>query len=294
MAMCLILPAAAQAERIDRGDAFYGSVFGGPAWTGAHDLSQSGAAHLRGAHALPGYKDVDLVVDVGGREKMSRSLLSGAQIGYRFHLPESRVVPAVELEGLHFGPEARAHLANHEADTVAHLGTGAGQAGRDDPTSLVQHKYAAGEHRFFNRMRMDVGVAMLSGVLAYRTSSMPEPYIGLGAGLAHVAARRAVSHQTNPSGPVERTPDTGEVMNHFNSQDRASDTAWAWQAKAGLIMPLGPHLSAFVEYRWVHVGATSFTFGGTRYPGHAPTDAWRVARHAMKTQSGLAGLRYVL
>jgi len=249
---------------------------------------------MRGQYALPGMKDFDLVVNTQGRAKQRRSALFGAHVGYRFDLPTFRLAPAVEVEGMRLAPRHDANLFNPEASGVAHVGSSPYQALLDDPTSVVTKKYGAGLHRFSTRMRTDVGMVMFNAVFAYRSEGRFEPYAGVGFGVARVEARRAVAYQTNPSGPIEMTPDTHERVNHFNSRDHASDVAVAWQVKGGLRAMLTERVSAFVEYRLIRIAATNFTFGATRYTGHAPTDHWRVKHAAMRVSTGLMGIRYSL
>ncbi|NID16566.1 outer membrane protein [Luteibacter yeojuensis] len=294
MVSLLFLPAAGHAETNRPHEGWYGSVFGGVGGGASQDARQSGRAHLRGDHALPGFKDFDLVVDGRGRARQGRSGLLGVHIGYRFARRDSGIVPAVELEGMHVSSRQTAHLRNPLASGVANIGSDASQAEREDPTSVVKDKFGPGEHRFSNRMHTDVRTAMLNLVLAYETGGFVEPYLGLGIGVAKLDAGRAVSYQTHPSGPIELTPDTGEKVNHFNSRNRASDIALAWQAKAGLRARMTRHVSAFVEYRMVRTGPADFTFGSTRYAGHAPTDHWRVKHGPMRTHSGVLGVQYAL
>lgn len=294
LAISLAMASGTAAAETRPGNGFYGALFGGVAWGTTHDVTQRGVAHVRGAHALPGMKDFDLRVATQGRAKQRRSKMFGGHVGYRFDLPTSRISPAVEIEGMRLAPRQDADLFNPKATGVANIGASPDHDVLDDPTAVATKKYGPGLHRFATSMRTDVDMLMLNAVFTYRTNGWFEPYAGVGVGLALVEARRAVSHQTNPSGPIEVTPDTGERVNHFNSKDHDKDFAVAWQAKVGLRAALTEHVSAFVEYRLIHVGATDFTFGSTQYTGHASTDHWRVKHTAMRTSTGLIGVQYAL
>lgn len=292
-ASLFFLPASGMAEAGPR-HGLYGSVFGGVAWSARQDVKQTGAAHMRGDHALPGYKDFDLLVDTRGRATSERAGMFGANVGYRFDTRDSRIAPSVELEAAHLSRRQSANLRNPAAERIANVGSGSTQVRLDDPLPTVTDKYGAGKHRFANRMDIDTNLVMLNAVFAYKSHGFIEPYLGVGIGMALVDAGRAVSHQTNPSGPIEVSPVTGERVNHFNGRTRDRDAALAWQAKAGVSASLGRHLALFLEYRLVHVGATDFVFGSTRYAGHAPTERWRVRNGAMRTHAGVLGVQYRL
>lgn len=289
-----LVPTTVRGETNTATSGVYGSLFGGLAWGAEHAIRQDGVAHRRGDQAVPGYRDFDLVVDTRGHARQRRSAIFGANIGYRFNVPDARLAPAIELEGVHLSPRQHGELANPVAQGVVNLGTGPAQARLADPTSSVAEKYGPGKHRFETGMRVDTSLLMLNAVFAYRSTAFVEPYVGIGIGLAFVDAKQAVSHQTHPDGPIELTPDTGEAVNHFNSDTRDRDFAMAWQFKAGLRAPITKRISTFVEYRVVYVGSTEFDFGSTRYSGHVATDGWQVRHGVMRTRSAMIGVQYAL
>jgi opacity protein-like surface antigen len=279
----------AGAETFEPGP-WYGSVVGGVSLARGFDARQSGVAHMRGESARPGYRDFDLVVDVKGRGMQDRGAMFGLQLGRKFATPVAGFSAAVELEGTHVSSRQHGRLSNPRTGEVAGIGPGPAA----DPTDLVAGSYGPGEHRFANAMHIHARIAMLHAIVAYELSDRLQPYVGLGVGTAWLRADRAVSYQTHPSGPIERVPLTGEPVNHFNSRDHASASTFTWQARAGMRMDVTTRAGVFIEYRYMALTPTRFTFGSTQYPGHAPTDRWRVANGGIRTHSALAGVQYAL
>jgi opacity protein-like surface antigen len=269
----------------------YVGLFGGVARSGGQRIEQTGTAHRRDEWRLDGFRDFDLPVAVSGKADRSTHAAFGAHLGYEFVLPRSRVRPAVEIEYGRYATRPRANLANPVTETAAAIGQGGENAGLADPSAFVATHYAAGLHRFSDRMRFDLHTVMLNGVATLDTGTAVRPYIGAGVGVALGSARRAASFQTNPSGPIELTSDTHEEVNHFNSRPHDTDIAFAAQAKVGARFALTRKVSAFVEYRWVRVDAMRLDFGRTRYAGHPPTEDWIVRQGPSILQAGLVGLR---
>jgi opacity protein-like surface antigen len=81
-------------------------------------------------------------------------------------------------------------------------------------------------------------------------------------------------------------------INHFNSRDEASDSAFAVPVKGGVRYQLSERIPLSAEYRLVRVAATEHTFGSTVYYSHAPTDNWVLRNGAMNLHNGLFGVRY--
>ncbi|MFT3967630.1 MAG: outer membrane beta-barrel protein [Sphingobium sp.] len=269
----------------------YVGAFGGMSWSERRTVRQTGTAHRRDDWHLDGYRDFDLPVAVEGKSQPERGSVFGAHIGYIFGNRTARVRPGIELEYGHYSTAERALLSNPATEHAINIGQGTASASAD-PSDYVDEHYAAGKHRFSNQARLAFDTVMVNGVMQFDTRSRWTPYLGAGAGIAFAGAKKATSYQTNPGGPLERTSDTGEVVNHFNSRDHDSTTAIAIQAKAGVKSRLTSHLSAFVEYRLLYVGATSFDLGSTQYSGHPPTDDWKMRAAPATLHNAVLGLAW--
>jgi opacity protein-like surface antigen len=279
-----------EAAAQDRGSPYVG-IFGGAARSGGQRLEQTGTAYRRGDWRLDGFRDFNLPVAVAGRVRNRFDAAAGAHVGYEFALRRSRLRPAIELEYGYYATRPGANLANPATEDATAIGQGASNAGLADPGAFATAHYAAGEHRFADRMRLGLHTVMANGVVAFDTGTALRPYVGAGAGFALGSARRAVSLQTNPAGPVELTNDTHEAVNHFNSRDHDTGIAFAAQAKVGVRLVLTRRLSGFAEYRLIHIGAMRFDFGSTQYPGHPPTSGWTVRQGPSTLHAGIIGLR---
>jgi opacity protein-like surface antigen len=289
-----VLPEIAFASPMEKDTGWYASIFGGTGVSGRQHVRQNGAAYMRGAQALPGYKDFDLVVDVRGRASTEQASIAGVHFGHRFEPSDGRVRYAIEGDLLGIAQSERATLQNRFTSGVANVGTPGGDPSAAAPGPVIDAKYGPGQHRFRNTMHLRSRLAMFNAVAAYTGFNGVEPYAAVGVGLAWVKASQAVSHQTSPSGPIEVSPITGEHVNHFNGKDHASDRVLAWQARAGARGHLTSYLSWFAEYRYIGVAPVHLAFGPTRYPGHATTDPWQVRRGAAHLHAGIVGMQYSL
>jgi opacity protein-like surface antigen len=229
-------------------------------------------------------------VDVRGKTNRNTSPVIGIQLGHQFANGSSPLKPAIELEGLLIRTKQKADIANPATELLANVR----QPSFAPLSAFIATEYAAGEHRFSTQMDKKIGLLMASAVVNFDNGGKLKPYIGGGFGLAVVQYNHAVSLQTNPAGPIEVTTDTKEEVNHFNSRPYGTDLTWAAQAKAGLQFQLSDRISAFAEYRLVHVGATSVNFGSTSYTGHSPTDNWVWNGKASNIHNGLVGIRFTL
>ena len=291
---CRIMPflaaAIASPALAGNGEVYVGA-FGGMAWSERQEIRQSGMAHRRGVWRLDGYRDFDLRVAVEGRSEADMGQAFGVHLGYMFAPISFGLRPGVELEYAHYSTSDRVRLSNPNTERAVNIGA-PGTAGLADPGAYVEEHYAAGQHRFSNRIRLNYDTLMVNGVLFFDTGSRLTPYVGAGAGVAFVSAGKGASYQTNPGGPIELTNDTAEPVNHFNSRDHDVTRAFAGQVKVGLRAKLAPHLAAFVEYRMLYVSSSTFAFGSTQYSGHPPTDEWNVRRGPANLHSGLFGVSW--
>lgn len=279
----------------DEGRGIYLGAFGGVGITDNQNVEQTGVAHKIGTFN-DGLTDFDLLVDVKGKAKRKTSGLAGVQLGYEWASMSSKIKPAFELEMMYLGASQNSNLANPNTEGVANT-TATGSA-RDAIDTAVASHYGAGEHTFQNHTNMKIGLLMANGVFTYETNSMFKPYAGVGIGLALVNMTSASSLQTNPlldgssaTAGCETTVGGG-CVNHFNSKTKSSDYALAGQVKLGLRAEVNKNVSAFVEYRYLHIDSTEFTYGSTVYADHPPTDNWNYKNSSMDFHDGLIGIAY--
>lgn len=247
----------AQAQTTPESEGMYAGVFGGVGAATATSLQQ------RGAVILPAGQPLSLLpINAQGSTSSSTSVaLGGAQLGYEWSGlklgSDWAMRPAAELEGIYIGK----HSPTGEMPVMPRF---LGMQYVTVPTT--------------------VGALMANAVFTFETpySKSILPYIGVGAGVAHVSIKGADS--ANPSEPG---------INHFNSDPDASDTAFAVQFKAGLKGEITKRLTLFAEYRRLSINSTSYKFGATDYPGvHFPTHTWKVDMGRQNYNLFVAGLQY--
>jgi opacity protein-like surface antigen len=287
---------SATAAYAQEGGMFVG-IFGGIGSTASQSIEQTGTAHkeFAGDREFEGrYYLYDLPVRLDGRNVREMSTLVGGHLGYGWAV-SSALKPAFEVEGLYLTAGQEAALVNAADEVITNITViqdGAKQlVTRPNERHMVEHHggLAAGSHTFLNTSTMQVALFTLNGVVSYSKGGRWTPYVGAGVGMAVVHLDGAVAIQTGPGG-VESSGAAGQVVNHFNSRDEASDVALAAQAKAGVRYRLSARTALFVDYRYVHLAPTVYTFGSTIYPDHAPTDAWIVRNGSMRLHHALAGL----
>lgn len=297
----------AMADNTGRG--FYAGVFGGAGRSDNQDVEQTGTAYKHGMYNA-GFDDFDVHVDVKGKVQRDTAGLAGAHLGYEWAATSFGVKPAIELEGFYLGADQKSNLSNPNNETFTYADNGNAVDGADTSSTLPGHPsfdtavaehYAAGHHNFENKWKMNLMAFMANGVFTYETQSIYKPYVGGGLGFVVIDNTGAHSYQTEPaagSGPYQgqyevSTLDNTQIINHFNSKTRATDYAFAAQAKVGLRAEIDKHWSGFAEYRYLWVDSTDFTFGNTNYVGgHSPTSAWTVKNDSMGFHNGLVGLEY--
>jgi len=287
------------ADKASRG--LYIGGFGGGGTSDNDNMSQSGVAYKRDvANAIPGYADeynynADLLVNVIGKSDPKTTSLGGAQIGYE--LPEFQMGshssgwglrPAIELEGYYLGSSMNSNLSNPNPEAFQPLANAVG--GNPNTHSPL----AANSHTFNDSMNLNMGVLLANTVFNFKTpwSSKILPYVGAGIGGAITSLSGANSTQTsNPQMPAGY--EAG--INHFNSNNNASGSAFATQAKVGVRAELFDKFSVFAEYRYLHVTDSNYTFGSTEYGiDHAKTSNWGVGIGAMNYHTGVLGFQYDL
>ena len=232
----------------------YIGLFGGFGSASATSLRQEGGFYL------PGPLNSRVNVDAKGVTGGENVALLGIQAGYEWKgsgLGQSKwdLKPAVELEGVYI---AKHWPVGDMPITPRILGT----------------QYVT--------VPMTVGVLLANVVFTVQTpySSRIFPYLGLGAGVARVSIQGAYS--ANPGEPG---------INHFDSGPDASDLAFAGQFRAGVKGEVAKNLLVFVEYRYLSIGSTRYTFGET-LPPHLPTDPWKVSMGPQAYNSFVAGLQF--
>ncbi len=238
-------------------EGWYIGLFGGFGKSDSTSLRQQGEVFLAPPHQHP-----RLPIDADGRTGSSDLAFGGGHVGYewdRWQLGSGwRLRPAAEFEGMYLGTNTP---TGEMPVTPAFLGT----------------QYVT--------IPMTAGVFLANAVFTIQTpySEKVVPYVGAGIGVAVISIEG--SDSANPGEPG---------INHFNSDPDASDSAFAVQLKAGVKIEIHPKVSLFLEYRYLSVDSTNYTFGATDYPWdvHLPTTSWDVDLGRMDYNLFLAGLQY--
>ena len=242
----------------------YVGAFGGGGATTSSNLSQGGTAFLAEASGGP------LAVNSNGESSRTSAWIAGGHVGYQWtarpvnHINSNwTYAPATELEGYYLGG---ASLSGNELN--------------NDTTRL-------NEHDFFVTYPMHTGVVLVNAVLNANHSDLGKfhPYIGVGAGTAVISIRGANSTQKSPSEPG---------VNHYNSDTNDTRIAFAAQPKIGVSFDLNQNANMFVEYRFLYLSASDYTFGSTVYPTHVATSNWDVKIGSQYYNMGTIGIHYDL
>lgn len=224
----------------------YIGAFGGETFSNSSKLTQTGTAFFQEASGGP------LAIDARGHSGRNSSGFGGVQIGYEWSqcpinigCSDWSITPAAELEAYFFRQTKKGHLIN--AISTDRLP----------------------EHDFANSFPMNVGLYLINGVFTLNHCCLGKfsPYVGGGVGFANIFIRKADSQQVSP-------PESG--VNHFNSNQSDSDWAFAAQVKTGVRYNICGRFHIFGEYRFSYIDTSSYLFGSTVYPNHAPTSTWNV------------------
>lgn len=240
----------------------YAAVFGGGGTAQSSSLSVMGTAFFTEAIGGP------LAVNAFGQSNTRSTGVIGAHVGYEWAektlgASQWHFSPATELEGYYLGKR-----------------TIAGNDVNNDTTRLV-------EHNFFTSYPTRTGVFLINGVMNIHHSNLEKvhPYVGIGLGTAIMSISGASSIQTSPIEPG---------INHYNSDANALTSGFAAQPKVGVSFNITKQSLVFVEYRFLYITPTDYTFGSTMYTDHAPTSPWNVKIGAQRYSLGTVGLQYDL
>lgn len=250
----LLLGSAGRAQEGGRG--FYVGAFGGGGGSSIENVAQIGTALFPASSGGP------LNVNATGSSSTTGVGMVGVQIGHEWSGRAEEgtwgLLPAAEIEAYYLGGTQRAHLNN--------------------ATTRLP------EHRFDDSFPMNNAVFVTNLVLSLQTP-LPRlyPYAGGGIGTACMTIHNADSPQVAP-------PEMG--VNHFNSAPDSSSWGFAAQAKAGVRFNLTRHAYVFTEYRYLYVGSTTYIFGSTQYPTHAPTTPWTVHFSDMNNHMAVGGIGF--
>lgn len=235
----------------------YVGIFGGVGSSSSTSLRQQGAVYLNPPNSSP-----TLPIDANGPINGNNGIpVVGAHVGYEWNqwdiAPGWGLRPAIEVEGLYIGEHSPLGVMPVEPES---LGT----------------QYVT--------IPMTTRGILSNAVLILQTpySNKVFPYIGFGAGVAFVSIDG--SNSTNPSEPG---------VNHFNSAPDASDRALALQLKVGIKAEVYKHTYLLLEYRYLSIEPTRYSFGSTDYPGvHLPTTTWDVNLGRQEYNLFTVGLQY--
>ena len=240
-------------------DKAYIGIFGAAGSFKTNNITQSGTA----LYTPP------LSVNAQGDGSSDTFGMVGIQVGYKWtnFLTQKEnsawsILPATEIEGYYIN-------------------------GTVNGGNLVNETDRLDLHTFSVSYPMNTGVFLLNGVFNLNNANYKkiQPYVGVGLGTAVVSIHGATSTQTNPEEPG---------INHYNSDSDASDWTLAFQTKAGLNFNLANNTNVFLEYRFLSLSPTDYTFGSTQYATHIPTTPWQVDMGTMYYNMAAMGIQYDL
>ena len=240
----------------------YVGAFGGGGSVTSGNLSQEGTAMYGASKGGP------LAVNAIGSSDGSSTWIVGGHLGYQWpsrllnHINSNwTFAPATELEGYYLGG------ANIHGDDL------------NNGTTRLD------EHDFHVTYPMHTGVFLVNAVLMADHSSFGNihPYVGVGAGTAVISITGANSTQKTPAEPG---------INHYNSGTNDTSFAFAAQPKIGVSFNVNQHTAMFIEYRFLYLSPTDYTFGSTVYPTHVATTNWDVKIGSQCYNMGTVGIQF--
>lgn len=252
------------------GAVYIGAFGGGGAVTSGSLYQQGTALYPYGSGSGYINNKGPLAVNAIGSFNSNSSWLVGGHVGYRFPARLSNYMnsnwtfsPATELEGYYIG------------------GTYIHGDDLNNDTAMLD------EHNFHVTYPLQTGVVLANAVLNVNHSVLGRfhPFVGVGVGLAVISISGANSTQKTPSEPG---------INHYNSDPNDVSTTFAAQPKIGVSFDLSQHTSLFVEYRFLYLAASNYTFGSTSYPTHVATTNWDVKIGSQYYNMGSVGIQFDL
>jgi opacity protein-like surface antigen len=255
---CLLTSArATEAPQPLASNKVYLGAFGGGGSVEPFRIIQAGTAYYTLAKGGP------LAVDAIGKSNSSTLWIAGGHLGYKWPVSSQTswsLVPAIELEGFYF--------QNKITSDQLHNAT----------TRLPTHDF-----RVAYPMRS--GVFLLNALLNMNPMNFKTitPYVGLGFGMAVEIIKGAVSNQIRP-------PEPG--INHYSANTDDASSSFAAQTKLGLKFKLSQNTNIFIDYRFIYLSATEFTFGSTAYLGQAATRNWVITMDSQFYNVGTVGLQF--
>ena len=236
----------------------YVSAFGGWGSFYADSINQSGVEFFSESEGGP------LSVDANGDGSHSTAHMLGMNIGYKFSelsptAASWHFTPAIELESYYV-------------------------TGTQSSNNLVNNTDRLEARAFDATYPMDTGVFLLNGVLNLsHGESKIHPYAGLGVGLAFVSIEGATATQTDPSEPG---------INDYNSNQNASSWTFAAQTKLGVSYEVSERANIFLEYRFLYLAPSDYTFGNTQYSTNVVTTDWDVSVGDMYYNMLVVGVQF--
>lgn len=241
------------------GSVYFGA-FGGWGELNASRVSMAGTVFLPDLIILGG----PLAVMASGSTNRNTNWLAGAHIGFSWNRMTTFLAlkPALELEGYYLGG------VDIKGDDIF-----------NDSTRIQ-------EHTFHLQYPVKTGAFFINAVLStYKLHFFERltPYIGVGLGSAILSISNATALQVNP-------PEGN--LNHYNSDPDDRALAFAAQAKIGMSYQLSPGSRFFLEYRFLYLSQTSYTFGSTVAFAHATTSPWLVKIQPQIYNMGTLGFSF--
>jgi opacity protein-like surface antigen len=248
---------------IEETQSSYLSIFGGGGSLSRISLAQLGTSFYTEAKGGP------LAVNSFGQSNRTSEWLVGGTLGHRW---ENQTMPLISEWGIMSGAELEGFYLSSKNLTGYDI---------NNSTSRLR------EHYFTLSYPTSAAVGLVNGIIYFKNPGYLKwhPYVGVGLGVASVYIKNATSEQIKPAEPF---------INHYNSDSSDSDTTFATQGKVGLSYDWLEHFSLFVEYRYLYLSATDFSFGSTVYPTHNVTSNWNVKFGSQSYNSGVGGIRFTI
>ena len=245
----------------------YWELFGGGGAFSTGSISQTGSIFY------PVLQGGALDIDATGNGSSSGVWMIGINMGYKW--PEI----STKNSGWLFGPAA-------EIEAYYLQGTQNATLDNQNPPNESDNRLVtpAEVNQFSATYPMHTGVFLLNAILsAHQKDSKIHPYIGAGIGAAVISIQGATANLTDPA---------VTDVNFYNSNQDATDWAFATQAKLGIDYTISENTSIFAEYRFLYLTSTSYAFGGANSDSYSSSSDWEVNMGGMTFNMGTIGIRY--